>query len=70
MNISIDEDPFARNAQGSSKIYHEVIILMIFLQTKPLIKNMNNKYSDLYYTVTTKIDEKETVNNKNEKKTE
>ena len=29
------EDPFAKNAQGISKIYHEVILLMNFLQTKP-----------------------------------
>ena len=24
MNIRMDEDPFAKNAQGNSKIYHEV----------------------------------------------
>ena len=41
MNIRFDEDPFARNAQGVSKIYHEVLKLMKFLQTKPQVKTMN-----------------------------
>ena len=41
MNIRMDEDPFARNAQGISEIYHEVMILLKFLHTKPQIKNMN-----------------------------
>ena len=58
MNIKIDEDPFARNAQDISKIYHEVILLMKFLQTKPQIKNMNINYYDLYYTVIKNRDEK------------
>ena len=30
MNIRMDEDPFARNARGMSKIYHEVLLLMKF----------------------------------------
>ena len=51
MNIRIDEDPFAKNAQGISKIYHEVLKLMKFLQTKRQVKNMNINYYDLYYTV-------------------
>ena len=34
-----------------SKIYHEVLLLMKFLQTKPEVKNMNINYYDLYYTV-------------------
>ena len=45
------EDCFARNAHGISKIYHEVLLLMKFLQTKPQVKNMNIKYYDLYHTV-------------------
>ena len=45
------EDPFARNAHGISKTYHEVLLLMKFLQTKPQVKNMNIKYYDLYHTV-------------------
>ena len=31
-------DPFAKNAQVISKIYHEVLLLMKFLQTKPQVK--------------------------------
>ena len=44
MNIRIDEDHFARNAPGVNKIYHEVFLLMEFLQTKPQVKNMNTNY--------------------------
>ena len=50
-NYQGQQDPFSRNAQGISKIYHEVLLLMKFLQTKPQIKNMNINYFDLYYTV-------------------
>ena len=46
-----NQHPFAKNAQGISKIYHEVLLLMKFLQTKPQVKNMNINYHDLYYTV-------------------
>ena len=45
------EDPFSKNAQGISKIYHEVLLLKRYLQTKPQVKNMNINYHDLYYTV-------------------
>ena len=45
------EDPFSRKAQGISKNYHEVLLLLKFLQTKPQFKNMNINYYDLYYTV-------------------
>ena len=38
MNIRFDEDPFAKNTQGISKIYHELLKLMKFLQTKPQVK--------------------------------
>ena len=41
------EDHFSRNAQGISKIYHEVLLLMKFLQTKSEVKNMNINYDDL-----------------------
>ena len=51
MNTRFDEDPFARNAQGISKIYHEVLLLKKFLQTKAEVKNMNINYYDLCYTV-------------------
>ena len=50
-NFQTQQDPFARKAQGISKIYHEVLMLMKFLQIKPQVKNMNNNYYDFYYTV-------------------
>ena len=55
------EDLFSKNAQGNSKIYHEVLLLMKFLQTKPQVKNMNVNYYDLYYTVIKNRGEKEIV---------
>ena len=50
-NFQTKQDPFAKNAQGISKIYHEVLMLMKVLQTKPQIKSKNINYYDLYYTV-------------------
>ena len=50
-NFQTQEDPFSKNAQGVNRIYHEVILLMKYLQTKPEVKNMNIKYFDLFYTV-------------------
>ena len=41
MNIRMNEDLFAKNAQGITKIYHEILLLMKFLQTEPEIKRMN-----------------------------
>ena len=60
----MDEDPFAKSAQCISQIYHEVLKLMKFLQTKPQVKNMNIKYFDIYYTVIKNRDEKEIVDDK------
>ena len=60
VNIKFEQNPFARNIlQGISKIYHEVLLLMKFLQTKPQVKNMNINYYDLCYTVVKTRDEKE-----------
>ena len=61
-----DQDPFSRNAQGISKIYHEVLLLMKFLQTKPKVKNMNINYYDLYYTVIKTRDENKDIDNQYE----
>ena len=47
MNIRMDEDSFARNAHRISKNYHEVLLLMKILPTKPQLKNMNINYFDL-----------------------
>ena len=60
-NFQTQEDPFSRNAQGISKIYHEVLLLMKFLQTKPKVKNMNINYYDLYYTVIKTRDENKDI---------
>ena len=56
-NFQTQQGPFAKNAQGISKSYHEVLLLMKFLQTKPQVKNMNFNYYDLYYTVIKNSDE-------------
>ena len=61
MNIRFNEDAFAKNAQGFSKIYHEVLLLIKFLQTKPQVKNMNINYYEMFYTVIKNRDEKEIV---------
>ena len=50
-NYQTQQDPFAKNAQGISKIYHEVLLLMKFLQTRPEVKIMNINFYDLYNTV-------------------
>ena len=63
MNIRFDEDLFAKKVQGNNKIYHEVLNLMKFLQTKPQVKNLNINYYDLFYTVIKKRDDKENVDN-------
>ena len=61
-----DQDPFSKNAQGISKIYHEVLLLMKILQTKPQIKIMNINYYDLYYTVIKTRDENRHIDNQYE----
>ena len=60
-NFKAQQDPFTKTAQGISKIYHEVLLLMKFLQTKPQIKNRNINYYDLYYTVTRIRDENKDI---------
>ena len=61
-----NQDPFAKNAQGISKIYHEVLMLMKFLQTKSQVKNMNINYHDLYYTVIKTRGENKNIDNQYE----
>ena len=60
-NFQSQQDRFAENAQGISEIYHEVLLLTKFLQTKPQIKNMNIKNYDLYYTVIKVRDENKDI---------
>ena len=66
LKFQSQEDPSSGNAQGVSKIYHEVLLLMLFLQTKRQIKNMNNNYYDLYYTVIRIRDENKDIDNQYE----
>ena len=42
-NFQFEEDHFSKNVQGFGKIYHEVLLLMKVLQTKPQVENMNIK---------------------------
>ena len=65
-NFQSQEDPSSRNAQGISKIYHEKLLLMKFLQTKPQIKNMNINYYVLYYSVIKTRDENKDIDNQYE----
>ena len=65
-NHQSQQDPFSRNDQGVSKIIHEVLLLMKFLQTKPQIKIMNINYYGLYYTVITTRDENKDIDNQYE----
>ena len=46
-SFEFEQDLSSKNAQGISKIYHEVLLLMKFLQTKPQVKDMNINYFDL-----------------------
>ena len=61
-----NQDLFSRNTQGISKIYHEVLLLMKFLQTKSQVKNMNINYFDLYFTVIKVRDENKDIDNQYE----
>ena len=62
----MNEDPFAKNAQRIIKIYHKVLLLMEFLQTKQQVRTININYYDLCYTVIKNRVEKEIINIKNE----
>ena len=66
INFQTQEDPFSEISQGISKIYHEVLLLMKFLQTKSQVKNMNINYYDLYYTVIKTKDENKDIDNQYE----
>ena len=65
-NFQTQQHPFAKNAQGVSKIYHEVLLLMKFLRTKPQVKNMNITYYDLYCTVIKTREENREIDNQYE----
>ena len=65
-NFQTQQDPFSKNAQGISKIYHEVLLLIKFLMTKPQIRNMKINYYDLYYNVIKTRDENKDIDNQYE----
>ena len=65
-NFQTQKDPFSKNAQGIGKVYHEVLLLMKFLQTRPQVKKMNITFYDSYNTVNKSRDDKEIMND-NEK---
>ena len=64
--FQFEEDPFSKNVQGIGKYYHEVLVLIKFLQTKPQVKNLNINYYELYYTVIRSRDDNEVVVDKYE----
>ena len=66
-NFQSEQDPSSKNAEGISKIYHEVFSLMKFLQTNPQVKNMNIIYFDLFYTVIKTRDKNEVIDDQYEK---
>ena len=65
-NFQTHEEPFSKNVQGKSKIYHEELLLMKFLHTKTQFKYMNKIYYDFYYTVIKTRDDNNDNNEKNE----
>ena len=64
--FKFEEDLFSKNVQCIGNIYHEVTLLVTFLQTKPQIKHMNINYYDLYYPVIKNRDDNESVTDENE----
>ena len=65
-NFQTQQDLFSKNAPGISKIYHEVILLLKFLQTQSQVKHMNIKHYDLYYTVIKVRDKNKDIDNQYE----
>ena len=57
--FQFDEDPLAKISQGIVNFFHEVIIILKFLQTKRQVKSMNKKYYDSYNTVYKKLNDEE-----------
>ena len=67
-NFQFEEDPFSKGVQSNNKVYHEVLLILQFLQIKPQVENMKIKYYDLYYTNIKNRDEREVVKITYEKK--
>ena len=49
-DFQFKDHPIAKNAQSLAKIFHEVLLLMKFLQPKHQVKNMNINYYDFHDT--------------------
>ena len=62
-NFQTQQESFGKNVQGISKIYHEVLLLMKILQTKPQVQNMNINCYDLFYTVIKTREENRDIDN-------
>ena len=65
-NFQTQQDLLSKSVVGISKIYHEVLKLIKFLQTKPQVKNTNINYYDIYYTVIKTRDENKDIDNRYE----
>ena len=59
--FQFEEDSFSKNVQSIEKTYHEILLLLNFLQTKPQVKNMNIIFYGLCYTVIKNREDKEIV---------
>ena len=64
--FQFEEDPFSKNVQDISKIYHEVLLLLKFLQAKPQVKKMINNYYEFCYTVIKNRDDKVSVDDESD----
>ena len=60
--FQFEQDPFSKHVEGIGKSFHEVLLLVNFLQSKPQDKILNNNFYDLYYTVIENRNEIETLN--------
>ena len=64
--FQFQEDPLNKNVQGIGKIYHEVLFLLKFSQTKPQVKGMNITYYDLFNIFIENTDENRVFDDKYE----
>ena len=46
-NFQFEVDPFSEIVQSVGKFYHEIMLLLKFLQTKHQVKSLNINYYDL-----------------------
>ena len=55
--IQFEEDPFAENAKSIAQFYHEVVLILKYLQTMTQVGSMKIIYYELYYTVIKSLSE-------------